>query len=76
MKKYYPLLLFSLLYSCGPELDAKEVCKCYDEVYHTAEPEAATKKMEECLELYNGFLKKHKENNTYEEFSEEYDKCR
>jgi hypothetical protein len=73
------LFLFAVvlaLTSCGPERDAKEVCKCYTEVFQIADPDESTSRMNECLEMFSKYSKKHTENGTYENFIEEYDKCR
>ncbi|MBX7094740.1 MAG: hypothetical protein K1X56_08470 [Flavobacteriales bacterium] len=71
----FSLLLLSLLGSCGPERDAREVCECYDEVYHL-KGEAATTKMNECMNLLNKYTKKYKGTDEEKEFDAAFLNCR
>lgn len=76
MKLFLLLLLVIVFSSCGGVTqDAREICKCYDEVSKSDGP-SADKKMVECLELLDKYNSKYKGTDNYDDFVEEYNKCR
>ena len=76
MKLFLSIVILIFLSSCGGVTqDAREICKCYDEVAKSDGP-SADKKMVECLELLEKYNNKYKDTPDYEDFVEEYNKCR
>ncbi len=69
------ILCFCFMACGGPEYDAKEICRCYNEVHKTA-IEQADAKMEECLKMFDEYHKKYEHTDQYQSFVEAYRRCR